>query len=90
MALKYKTKRRLALLILLVGLPLYAVVAVSVVALFDRPPLVLELAIYVVLGIVWALPFRAVFLGIGKPDPEADFSRDAARKPSSSSDDNES
>ena len=27
--------------------------------------------IYVALGIVWALPFRAVFRGIGKPDPDA-------------------
>lgn len=71
MALSYKTRRRLSLLILLVGLPLYIVVAVNVVALFDRPPIWLELLIYVALGIVWALPFKAVFRGIGQADPDA-------------------
>ena len=71
MALSYKTRRRLSLLILLVGLPLYAVVAVTIVNLFDRPPFLLELAIYVALGFVWALPFRSIFRGVGKADPDA-------------------
>ena len=70
MALSYKARRRLSLLILLVGLPVYAVVAVTIVNLFDRPPLLLELLIYVVLGIVWALPFRRIFRGVGKADPD--------------------
>lgn len=71
MALPYKTRRRLALLILLVGLPLYIVVAVNVVGLFDRPSILLELVIYVGLGILWALPFKAVFKGVGQADPDA-------------------
>jgi hypothetical protein len=70
MALSYKARRRLALLILIVGLPLYVIVAVNVVGLFDRPPIVVELGIYVVLGIVWALPLRAIFKGIGRADPD--------------------
>lgn len=69
--LSYKARRRWALLILLVGLPLYIVVAVSLVALLDRPSILLELAIYVALGIVWILPFKFVFLGIGQADPDA-------------------
>ncbi len=72
MALSYKTRKRLSLLILLIGLPAYIVVAVKVVSLFDRPPLWLELAVYVGLGFLWALPFRRIFTGIGQPDPEAD------------------
>lgn len=68
--LRYKARKRLALVILLIGLPLYAVAAVSIVALFERPSLWVELAVYVVLGVVWALPLRAVFRGIGQPDPE--------------------
>ena len=72
MALSYKARRRLSLLILLVAMPAYIVVAVSVVALFDRPPLWLELIVYIVLGIVWVLPFKRVFRGIGKADPEKD------------------
>lgn len=71
MALSYKTRRRLALLVLVVGMPLYVVVAVTLVGLFDRPPFLLEIAIYVGLGILWILPFKAVFLGVGQPDPEA-------------------
>lgn len=71
MALSYKARRRLSLLILAVGMPLYVVVAVTVVNLFDRPPVWLELVIYVALGIVWVLPFRSVFRGIGQADPDA-------------------
>jgi hypothetical protein len=71
MALGYKARKRLSLLILLVGMPLYIVVAVNVVGLFDRPPIWLEFLIYVVLGLIWALPFKAVFRGVGQPDPDA-------------------
>ncbi|MDJ0827349.1 MAG: DUF2842 domain-containing protein [Rhodobacter sp.] len=70
MALSYKARRRWSLVILLVGLPAYIVVAVTVVNWFERPGFVLELAIYVGLGILWALPFRAVFRGIGQADPD--------------------
>lgn len=72
MPLSYKARRRWSLVILLIGLPLYVVVAVTVVNWFDRPNFLLEIAIYVALGIVWALPLRAVFRGVGKPDPEDD------------------
>lgn len=71
MTLSYKTRRRLSLLILVVGLPVYIVAAVTVVGLFDRPSIWIELAVYVALGIVWALPFKAVFRGIGQADPDA-------------------
>ncbi|WP_299373422.1 DUF2842 domain-containing protein [uncultured Tateyamaria sp.] len=70
MALRYKTRKWLALLILIVGLPLYIIVAVNVVALFDRPSILVELAVYVGLGILWAIPLKAVFKGIGQPDPD--------------------
>lgn len=71
MALGYKARRRWSLIVLLIGLPLYIVVAVTVVGLFDRPSIWLELLIYIGLGIVWAVPLRRVFLGIGQPDPDA-------------------
>ncbi|MGR3758594.1 DUF2842 domain-containing protein [Roseobacteraceae bacterium NS-SX3] len=69
--LSYKARRRWALVILLVGLPLYIVAAVTVMNWLDRPPLVVELAVYIMLGILWALPFKFVFRGVGKDDPEA-------------------
>jgi hypothetical protein len=71
MALSLRTRKRLALLILLVGLPVWIIAAVAIVALFERPPIWLELLIYIGLGIVWALPFRFIFRGIGKADPES-------------------
>ena len=71
MALTYKTRRRLALLVLCVGLPAYIVVAVSLVALIDRPSVLVELAIYVGLGVLWIVPLRPIFLGIGQPNPSA-------------------
>lgn len=71
MALSYRTRKRLSLLILVVGMPAYVVVAVSILNALDRPPMWLELAIYVALGVVWALPFRWVFLGVAQPDPAA-------------------
>ncbi len=71
MALSWKSRRRLSLLVLLVAMPLYIVVAITIIGWFDRPPLWLEFVIYVVLGIVWVLPFKRVFRGVGKADPDA-------------------
>ena len=70
MALSYKARKRLALLILVVGMPAYVVVAVSVVNMLERPPIWAELLVYIGLGFLWALPFRRIFRGIGQPDPE--------------------
>jgi len=73
--LSYKARRRWALVILLVGLPLYAVVAVTIMTLLQRPPIWVELMVYVVLGIAWVLPFKFVFKGVGRPDPESEPDR---------------
>lgn len=72
MAMSYKSRRRWSLVILLVGLPLYVVVSISVVALLGRPPILVELGVYILLGILWVLPFKKVFLGVGKADPDQD------------------
>lgn len=69
MSLSYKARRRLALLILLVGLPIYVITCVTVVNLLERPSIWVELLIYVALGVVWALPFKFIFKGIGQADP---------------------
>ena len=70
MALSYKTRKRLSLLVLLIGLPAYIVIAVTVVNLLDRPSLWVEFFVYVALGVLWAFPLKAVFKGIGQPDPD--------------------
>lgn len=75
MALSYRSRRRWSLVILLVGMPVYVLAAVSIMNWLDgaygRQPFVVELAIYVGLGLLWALPFRAVFRGVGQADPDA-------------------
>ena len=71
MALGYKARKRLSLLILLVGMPIYIVLAVSLMSTIQRLPIWLEVPCYLVLGLAWIVPFKSVFLGVGQPDPDA-------------------
>lgn len=71
-ALSYKARRRWSMVILLIGLPVYVVLAITVLNWLGRPPILVELLVFVVLGLLWALPFRFVFKGVGKPDPDAE------------------
>jgi len=68
--LSYKARRRWSLVILLVGMPLYVVVVVTVLNLIGQPPFLVELLVYVVLGFAWIMPFKSVFRGIGQVDPD--------------------
>lgn len=71
MALSHKARRRLSLVLLLVWLPIYIVVAVSVINVLPRLPFLAELLMYLILGVAWAWPFKFVFKGVGKNDPDA-------------------
>jgi hypothetical protein len=79
MSVSWRARRRWALLVLLLGLPAYVVAAVTILGWFDRPGVALELLVYVGLGILWALPLRAMFLGIGRR--EAGSPSDRAEPP---------
>lgn len=79
MALSYKARRRWSLVILLIGLPVYIIFAIAGVALLDRPPFWVELLLYAVLGILWALPFKFIFKGVGQADPDAPNEDEQAR-----------
>ena len=70
MNINYKYRRRISLILLLVGLPVYVILAINILAFFERPSILLEVIIYLSLGIVWALPFKFIFKGIGQADPE--------------------
>lgn len=74
--LSYKARRRWSLVLLLVGMPLYIVVAVTILNWMDRPPIWLEFVVYVALGILWVLPFKFIFRGVGQADPDEDQSSD--------------
>ena len=71
----YKARKKLALMVLVVGLPIYIILAVTIMSYMMtqevRFPIVVELLVYVVLGIGWAFPLKWVFKGIGQPDPDA-------------------
>ena len=66
--MSYKLKRRLSLFILIVGLPIYVIIIVNLISSFDRPNFLVELLVYLLSGIVWALPLRSVFRGIGQAE----------------------
>ena len=70
MTIGYKNRRRISLMLLLVGLPIYIIFAINLVALFERPSILIELLIYLGLGIIWAVPFKFIFKGIGQADPD--------------------
>jgi hypothetical protein len=71
MSLSWRARRRWALVVLLVGLPAYIALAATLVAQFERPSPWLELGIYIGLGVVWTLPLRRIFLGIGRDEGKA-------------------
>ncbi|TGN52243.1 DUF2842 domain-containing protein [Paracoccus liaowanqingii] len=68
--MQLKARKRWSIFILVVALPLYVMAAVTLMnwldGRFGRQPIWIELLIYVGLGILWALPFKRVFLGVGK------------------------
>ncbi len=74
--LSYKSRRRWALIILLIALPAYIIVAVNFTdwlrTRFDSLGILTELLVFVVLGIIWIIPLKPVFKGIGQADPDAD------------------
>jgi hypothetical protein len=75
MSLSWRARRRWALVVLLVGLPAYVALTVTVVGLFERPGILAELAVYLGLGLLWILPLRFVFRGVGRTEQEADGRR---------------
>lgn len=71
MQLSYKARRRWSLIILILGIPLYIVAAVNVIDLFERPSIWVEFAVYLGLGVAWAIPLKFIFIGVGQADPDA-------------------
>lgn len=75
MALSHKSRKSWALVILLIWMPAYVVICVTLLNRLypdplQGPPILLELAIYVALGVLCFLPFRRIFLGVGQADPD--------------------
>ena len=71
MALSYKARRRWSLFILVIGLPAYIGFVWWAMSLTGQLPFLIEMVVYIFLGVAWILPFKFVFLGVGKADPDA-------------------
>lgn len=73
MALSHKAKKRWALVVLIIGLPVYIVMCVTLAdwarSLMGRPSILVELCIFVGMGVLWAFPLKAIFKGVGQADP---------------------
>jgi len=66
----YKARKKWSLVVLVLGLPAYIVLAWWVTGLLDRPHVLVEAGIYLGLGVIWALPLRRLFRGVGREDPD--------------------
>lgn len=76
MAMTYKARKRWALFVLIFGIPLYIIMAVTIMNWLNpdplnRPSVWIEVGVYVGLGVLWAFPLKAIFKGIGQADPDA-------------------
>lgn len=78
MALSHKAKKRWAIIILVIGLPIYMILASVLATAFlgwlGRPSILLELVIYVGLGVLWVFPLKRLFMGVGQAGPDEDGS----------------
>ena len=71
-----KSRKRWALFVLVIGLPAWIVLVVTVenalIRAWGRPPFLSELVIYVAAAFLWAMPFKALFTGIGTEEPDSE------------------
>ncbi len=72
--MSYKARKRWALAALLVGMPIYIVIVLNLLASIERLPFWAEVPTYIFLGIAWIFPLKRVFLGVGQPDPDTEQS----------------
>lgn len=70
--LSYKARRRWSLVVLLVWLPAYVILIVPLLAMIVDWNIWLRVVIYILAAFVWVVPFRFVFRGVGRADPDAE------------------
>jgi hypothetical protein len=52
-------------------MPVYIIIVANLVALLPELSKIVEFFMYVVLGIVWIIPVKFIFMGIGQEEPDA-------------------
>lgn len=65
-----RARKRWALVLLLVWMPVWIGLCwwglSRAYDVWGRPPMLVEAVVYLILGVLWAVPFRSVFRGVGK------------------------
>ncbi|HBZ45626.1 MAG TPA: DUF2842 domain-containing protein [Maritimibacter sp.] len=74
MALSTKARKRWSLVVLLIGLPIWIIIAVNLADLVSRDNVLVELIVFIVLGVVWIFPFKGLFTGVAAKQPDKDDS----------------
>ncbi|MCA1776794.1 MAG: DUF2842 domain-containing protein [Paracoccaceae bacterium] len=74
--MSHKARKRWALVVLLIGLPVYIFVAneIFVRATLEnngRLAVGWELIVVVAIGVLWVLPLKWLFIGVGQADPDS-------------------
>ena len=64
MALSQRARKFWSIVVLVVGLPIWIIIAVNLADLINRESILVELVVFVVLGFVWILPFKKLFSGV--------------------------
>ncbi len=57
-------RKKIAYLILFIFLPIYIIIAVSIINYIGRLNIWVEFITYVLLGVLWIFPFKFVFKGL--------------------------
>ncbi len=51
-------------------MPVYAITAAILLSFVQGLPKLVELALYVFVGVTWIFPLKPLFLGVGRADPD--------------------
>ncbi len=51
-------------------MPVYAITAAILLSFVQGLPKLVELALYVFVGVAWIFPLKPLFLGVGRADPD--------------------
>ena len=66
--MSYKSRRAWALVVVVIGMPIYIILALNVMVRIDRLPIWAEVPVYILLGTIWIVPFKRLFLGVAQPE----------------------
>lgn len=61
-----RTRKLVGSIAIFVWMIVFSLLAMAIIGKMGRPPFLLELLMYVILGFAWILPLKPVFIWMGK------------------------